>query len=323
MEASIETKFAAAETPKSGGQVRTFMIRLFREKKLGAAGAVVVLALLLVGIFADVIAPYGVSTINMKARFADASPEHILGADQLGRDLFSRLVFGARISMIVGVGAAALHLVIAVILALLSGYLGGKVDLIIQRLVDAFLTFPPLFIILTVMTLLPQGILSVIIVIGVWWGIGGSRILRGVVLGAKENMYVEAARSVGCGTWRILWRHILPQLVAPMIVMFSTALGAAIITEAEISFLGFGIPPPEPSWGGMLNMAGKKYMLRSPDLALWPGACLAVVVFSINMFGDAVRDLVDPRLKGGAGNLGTAKKAVQKFYRQLKKTNKP
>ena len=215
METSIETGIAATGTTKSGGQIRSFIVRLLREKKLGAAGAVVVLALLLVGIFADVIAPYGVSAINMKARFADPSAEHLLGADQLGRDLFSRLVFGARISMIVGVGAAALHLVIAVILALLSGYLGGKVDLFIQRLVDAFLTFPPLFIILTVMTLLPQGIVSVIIVIGVWWGIGGSRILRGVVLSAKENMYVEAARSVGCGTWRILWRHILPQLVAP------------------------------------------------------------------------------------------------------------
>jgi len=316
MEASIETRIAATGTTKSGGQIRSFIVRLLREKKLGAAGAVVVLTLLLVGIFADVIAPYGVSTINMKARFADASPEHLLGADQLGRDLFSRLVFGARISMIVGVGAAALHLVIAVILALLSGYLGGKVDLFIQRLVDAFLTFPPLFIILTVMTLLPQGIVSVIIVIGVWWGIGGSRILRGVVLSAKENQYVEAARAVGCPTWRIILRHILPQVGAPIIVIFTVSLGGIIISEATISFLGFGIPPPRPSWGSMLSAEGRRYMEQAPWLALWPGLFLAIVVFGINVFGDALRDLLDPRLKN-LGRFGDAKKLAKKLKNQL------
>ena len=165
--------------------------------------------------------------------------------------------------MIVGLGSSGL-VVIATILGLFSGYWGGKFDLILQRFVDATLGFPPLFIILTVMAVLKPGMGSVIIVIGTWWGIASTRTVRSVVLVVKESVYVEAARAIGVPTWRILWRHILPQIVAPIIVIFSVTLGGAIIMEATISFIGFGIPPPQPSWGGMLSLEGRKYMLQAP-----------------------------------------------------------
>ena len=174
---------------------------------------------------------------------------------------------------------------------------------ILQRFVDATLGFPPLFIILTVMAVLKPGMGSVIIVIGTWWGIASTRTVRSVVLVVKESVYVEAARAIGVPTWRILWRHILPQIVAPIIVIFSVTLGGAIIMEATISFLGFGIPPPQPSWGGMLSLEGRKYMLQVPWLAIWPGLCIAIVVYGTNMFGDALRDLLDPGLKGDMGSL--------------------
>ena len=320
---ALETESLSTEitvsAKKSG--LRDFFTRLFREKKIGALGGLLVLIFLLVGIFADFLAPHSIDKFSIRHRLDAPTSEFILGTDNLGRDVFSRVIHGARISMIVGLGASGLHIVIAVLLGLISGYWGGKFDILLQRLVDAFMTFPALFIIITFMAVLPRGMVSVIIVIGVWWGINGTRIIRGVVLSAKENVYVEAARAVGCGTWRILWRHILPQLVAPIIVMFTIALGSAILTEAEISFLGFGIPPPQPSWGGMLSLEGRKYMLQAPWLALWPGVCLAIVVFGINMFGDALRDLLDPRLKGGAGRFGAARKAIRKFYKQMKKSS--
>ena len=205
--------------------------------------------------------------------------------------------------MIVGLGSSGLVVVIATILGLFSGYWGGKFDLILQRFVDATLGFPPLFIILTVMAVLKPGMGSVIIVIGTWWGIASTRTVRSVVLVVKESVYVEAARAIGVPTWRILWRHILPQIVAPIIVIFSVTLGGAIIMEATISFIGFGIPPPQPSWGGMLSLEGRKYMLQAPWLAIWPGLCIAIVIYRTNMFGDALRDLLDPGLKGGMGRL--------------------
>ncbi len=191
--------------------------------------------------------------------------------------------------MIVGLGSSGLVVVIATILGLFSGYWGGKFDLILLRFVDATLGFPPLFIILTVMAVLKPGMGSVIIVIGTWWGIASTRTVRSVVLVVKESVYVEAARAIGVPTWRILWRHILPQILAPIIVIFSVTLGGAIIMEATISFIGFGIPPPQPSWGGMLSLEGRKYMLQAPWLAIWPGLCIAIVVYGTNMFGDALR----------------------------------
>ena len=284
--------------------LRQFFSRLFREKKLGALGLIIVLAFLLVGIFADVIATHGMLDHNLDRRLEGPSLDYPLGTDQYGRDQFSRIVHGARIAMIIGVAASAISVIVASVFGLLLGYWGGTVDLIAQRVVDAVQSFPWLFLVITVMSLLGPGIVQVIIVLGVPWGIVNIRTVRSVVLSVKETAYVEAARAVGCRTWRVLVRHVAPQIVAPMIVLFTVSLGGNVIGEASVSFLGFGIPPPQPSWGGMLSLEGRTYMLQAPLLAFWPGLCLAIVVYGINMFGDALRDLLDPRLRGGIGRFG-------------------
>ncbi len=300
---------SGSAAPKVGprkGSLRDLLPRLFREKKLGAVGLIIVLVFFLVGVFADVLATHDLRDQNLRRALEGPSAEFPLGTDQFGRDLLTRVIHGARVSMIVGVGAVAIGLVIALFFGLLSGYWVGTFDLVVQRFVDAWLTFPWLFIVLTVMSLLGQGMVPMIVVLGAFTGIGNIRTVRGVVLGTKEHPYVEAARAVGCPTWRILLSHVLPQVWPPVIVVFTISLGAVILSESTISFLGFGIPPPQPSWGGMLSLEGRRYMERAPLLAIWPGLSLAIVVFGINMFGDALRDLLDPRLSGGTGRIGAA-----------------
>jgi len=281
-------------------------IRLVREKPLGTVGAVIVLVLLLVGIFAYWLAPHGYNETWVGGRLEPSSLEHWMGSDQSGRDLFSRIVYGAQISMYVGLGVSAFSTLISALIGLISGYLGGKTDIVIQRFVDAWMCFPGLFIIITLMALVGPGIPQVIIVLAVLYGITGSRTVRGAVSGIRANVYIEAARSIGAPTGTILFRHILPNIMAPLIIVFTSRMGAAIIAEATISFLGYGIPEPFPSWGGMLNR-GRPYMLEAMQLAVWPGLALSIVVWGINMFGDALRDLLDPRLRGGIGRYSGVK----------------
>ena len=283
-------------------------IRLVKEKPLGTIGGVIVLILLLVGILADVLAPYGFNDIILAHRLTAPGPGHILGADHLGRDLLSRIIYGARISMYVGLGGSILSAVTATLIGITSGFLGGKVDLVVQRFVDAMMCFPPLFLYLTIMSILGAGLGQVILVIGVTWGILSSRVVRSAVIGIKENMYVEASRAIGASDLRILLRHVLPNVMAPIIIIFSLSMGGMIIAEASLSFLGFGIPPPTPSWGGMLSGPGRQYMLEAPWMILWPGLALAIVVYGVNMLGDALRDILDPRLRGGLGRYSGSKK---------------
>lgn len=292
--------------PRSKGAVMTLLSRLVREKPLGAVGGVIVLAFLFVGTFAPLLAPHDLFQKDIRHNLEGPSRQYPLGTDQFGRDTLTRIIYGAQVSMFVGVGAGLLQLVIAASLGLISGYWGGKFDLVLQRFVDAIMTFPWLFLTLTIMSLLGPGVLQIILVLGFQWGIANVRTIRGVVLSTRENVYVEAARAVGCPTAKILVRHILPHMWAPIIVLFTVSLGANIIGEATVSFLGFGIAPPRPSWGTMLSVEGKKYMLKSPWLSLWPGLSLAVVVYGVNMLGDALRDLLDPRLRGGIGRIGAA-----------------
>ena len=306
MEAKTKIPAATPTEYKRRKPFREFLSRLFREKPLGALGGIIVLLFLFIGIFADGLATHGMLQRNLKHRLEGPSAQFPLGTDQMGRDQYSRLVQGARISMIVGLASCAIALVIATTFGLISGYWGGKFDLILQRFVDAWLSLPALFILLTVMALMGPGMIQMISVLGAFWGIANIRTVRGVVLSAKQNLYVEAARATGARAPRVLLRHILPQIVAPIITVFTVALGGIILDEATISFLGFGIPPPQPSWGGMLSLEGRKYMESQPLLALFPGLCLAIVVYGVNMFGDALRDLLDPRLRG-AGRLGGAK----------------
>ena len=197
-------------------------------------------------------------------------------------------------------------MIIAVLIGSLSGFLGGKVDLVVQRFVDAWMAFPGLLLLLTIMSLVGRGLPQIIVVLGVTGGIGSSRIVRSAVIGVKENVYFQAAVAIGCSKGRILLRHVLPNIAAPVIIIFTINIGAVIISEASLSFLGFGLPIKVPSWGGMLSREGREFMEMAPRLALWPGLCLTLVVYSLNMFGDALRDLLDPRLRGGEGSYGTA-----------------
>lgn len=280
------------------GSIGRFMRRLFREKPLGAAGAVVCMVFLFCGVFADVLAPYGMNEIKLTARLKAPSLQHLFGTDNLGRDMFSRCLYGAQLSVIIGLSAATLATVISVILGILSGYLGGKFDLLVQRFVDAWMSFPELIILIVVVAVLGPGSWQIVGTLGLLLGIGGSRIIRSAVVSVRENMYVHAAQSIGASTFRILWRHILPNVLPPIIVLFTTRVGTVILAESALSFLGLGVPPPAPTWGGMLSGSGRTFMFDGPWLVLFPGLCLTLVVYAINIFGDALRDLLDPRMRG-------------------------
>jgi len=280
-----------------------FFIRLVKEKPLGMVGAVITLLLLLTGIFADFLAPYGMNdpTGNF---LAAPSAQFWLGTDNVGRDILSRIIFGARISMIVGLTASALATFLSAVIGMLCGYIGGKFDLIVQRLVDAWMCFPGLILLMVMLSLTGPGMWQVIVVLGLWNGIVGSRTIRGATMSVKENVYIQAAQAIGCPTTRILTRHILPNVMGPVIMQFSLLMPGTILTEASLSFLGFGIPAPTPSWGGMLSGSGRSYMFLAPWMVIWPGLALSIVVYGVNMFGDAARDILDPRLRGGAGRYG-------------------
>ena len=305
---------------KSHSFVVDLAIRLVKEKPLGTVGAGIVLLLLIVGVFAHWLAPYGYDegfSVTGAVRLAPMSGANWLGADQLGRDLFSRIIYGAQISMFVGLGVSILSTIISASIGIISGYLGGKTDLVIQRFVDAWMCFPGIFIMITLMALVGPGIPQVIMVLGILYGITGSRTVRGAAIGIKSNVYLEAARAIGAPTRTIIWKHILPNIAAPLIIVFTSRMGAAIIAEASISFLGYGIPEPFPSWGGMINQ-GRRYFYQALHLAIWPGVALSIVVWGINMFGDALRDLLDPRLRGGLGRYsGTKRKLSKKITKRL------
>ena len=302
--------------PRRHSLLVDLVIRLVKEKPLATIGGVIVLAMFITGIFADLawlglpevgLAPYGINEPNLLASLKPPSTQYILGTDLIGRDLFSRMIHGARVSMIVGLAGSGLCVLVAMIIGLVSGFFGGKFDIVVQRIVDAVMCFPPLFLYLTVMAMLGRGLLQVILVLGVSRGIRNSRVVRSAVIGIKENVYVEAATAIGAPNRRILFQHILPNIMAPIIIIFTITMGGMILSEATLSFLGFGIPPPIPSWGGMLSGQARTYMLMAPWLAVWPGLALSIAVYGINMLGDGVRDILDPRLRGGLGRYGRAK----------------
>ena len=283
-------------------------MRLVREHPLGTFGALILLVLILVSIFADSLAPFRFGEINLDNRLADPSGQHPLGTDQLGRDFLSRLIHGARISLFVGLTATTLHVAVAALIGGTAGFLGGRFDLVVQRFVDAWMSIPGLLLLLTIMSLAGHGLLQIILVLGISSGITNSRVVRSAVIAIKENDYFQAARAVGSPLAQTPLRHVLPNVMPPIIIIFSITIGAIIVAEASLSFLGFGLPPEVPSWGGMLSREGRQYMTIAPRLAIWPGLCLTIVVYGINMFGDALRDLLDPRLRGGSGRYGASKK---------------
>ncbi len=279
-------------------------MRLIKEKPLGTFCGIVVVILLFVAIFADALAPYSYKEMHLIDRLKGPSSQYLLGTDQVGRDLLSRLMIGARISVFVGLAATALNVVVAVLVGGTSGFLGGRLDLAVQRFVDAWMAFPGLLLLLTIMSIVGRGTLQIIVVLGIAGGISGSRVMRSAVIGIKENDFFVAAQAVGTPTSKILSHHVLPNIMAPVIIVFSINIGGVIMSLAALGFLGYGLPPTIPDWGGMLSREGRRYMEQAPWLALWPGLCLTIVVYSFNMLGDALRDLLDPRLRGGAAGSG-------------------
>ncbi len=289
---------------KTRSAVAGFVVRMLKEKPLGVVGGVITLLLLLTGIFANLIAPYGMNQIGAGASLIGPTHDHLLGTDNLGRDLLTRIIFGARTSVIVGLSSTTMATLIATFLGMLCGYIGGAFDLIVQRFIDAWLCFPSILVLMVMISLTGPGMVPVIVVLGISCGIASTRIIRGATMSAKENIYVEAAVAIGCPTPTILARHILPNIMAPIIILYSTLVPFTILSEAMLSFLGFGIPAPAASWGGMLSGSGRSYMFLNPWMAIWPGLALSITVYAVNMFGDAVRDILDPRLRGGIGRYG-------------------
>jgi len=296
--AAVPSTISVALPERPSVRSSGFFARLFRDKPLGAAGGVVLLVFLIVGVGAQWIAPYGFNEIAPIQRLRPPSWAHWFGTDHLGRDVLSRCIYGAQLSVIIGCGAAGLATIISTVIGIVSGYAGGRFDLIVQRFVDAWQSFPDLIILIVVVSVIGPGMPQIIGTLALLLGIAGSRIVRSAVISVREHMYVHAAQSIGSSVPRILWRHILPNVMPPIIVLFTTRVGTVILAESGLSFLGLGVPPPSPTWGGLLSGSGRTYMFQGPWLALAPGLCLTAVVYATNVFGDALRDLLDPRMRG-------------------------
>lgn len=272
-----------------------------REKPLGSVGLLLIIITLLFAVFGDLVAPYPADEMHPLDRLQGPSAKYWLGTDEFGRDLFTRIIAGARVSIIVGVSVVSIGGGLGLVLGVLSGYFGGRFDTLVQRLVEIKLAFPDLLLALALIAALGQGLDKVIIALSIGFLARPTRLMRGVVLSTKENVYVEAARAMGASHLRVMFVHILPNVLAPWLIVASAALGNAILAEASLSFLGLGIPPPTASWGRMLSGAASRYIQTAPLLVIWPGLALTVVVFAYNVFGDALRDVWDPRLRGSRG----------------------
>jgi peptide/nickel transport system permease protein len=288
----------AAAPAARGVRSVTTLGRFCRKKPLGAAGGVVMLAIAVTALFADVLATHDPIATDAARTLARPHGEHWLGSDHLGRDIYSRIVHGARVSLIVGVGSTLLGSVLGGIVGLLSGYIGGKTDLISQRLLDILQGLPLLVLALVMAASLGPSVPNVIIAISIPILPRAARVIRSSVLSIREMQYVEAARGLGVSHLRIAFRHVLPNTIGPFIVLCTAQLGSAILTEAALSFLGLGVPEPYPSWGRMLSVSAAEYAQKAPHLVLFPGVAISLAVFGSNLLGDALRDTLDPRLRG-------------------------
>jgi peptide/nickel transport system permease protein len=292
---------AAMDAPTSGatpGRARALW-RTLRRKPLGLASAAVLSSLVLTAIFADVLAPYDPLETQPEIRLAPPSRAHFFGTDDIGRDVFSRIIHGARISLWVGLLAVGLGTFAGMIIGLACGYWEGRLDIILQRVMDAVQAIPGLMLALAIVSVLKPSTTNAMLAIAVVIIPGNSRIVRGAVLSAKQNRYVEAAEAIGCRRPRILVTHILPNVTAPILIIASIWLGNAILIEATLSFLGLGTQPPTPSWGLMLSSTGRAFMEQAPWLAIFPGLAISLAVLGFNLFGDTLRDAWDPKLRRG------------------------
>jgi peptide/nickel transport system permease protein len=291
----------AAELAKAGANVRgkggelLFLVRRF---PLGAIGALIMAAFVLTAIFAGTIATFDPTATDSHASLAAPGGEHLLGADFMGRDVFSRIVHGARISLAVGLGATLLGCLFGVTIGLASGYLGGWFDLLVQRVIDIMQSLPLLVMALVMAASLGPSLTNTIIAIAIPLVPNVARIIRSNTLSLREMPFVEAARAVGMSELRIAVRHVLPNTLAPLIVLATAAVGSAILVESALSFLGLGIPEPHPSWGRMLSESAAEYVRTAPWLVIYPGIAISLIVFGTNLLGDAIRDILDPRQQG-------------------------
>ena len=271
-----------------------------RRKPMGVLGALIVCGLVVIAVFADRIAMHKPEQVRAVQRFRPPSQVHWFGTDDFGRDVFSRVAHGARISLRIGITAVLLGTTVGALIGLVSGYLGGRTDLLVQRVMDGLMAFPTLVLALAVVAALGASVRNVIIAVGLTLAPAANRLVRSVALSVREMPFVQAARALGGSQWRVVFRHVLPNCLAPYLVIATANLGSAIVAEASLGFLGLGVPPPTPAWGSMLSGAAQTHLFRAPWMAIYPGVAISLAVFGFNMLGDAVRDLLDPRLKGRA-----------------------
>ena len=273
------------------------MIRVLLRRQVVVFGLIVITALIVTAIFAPLIAPYDPYKPDMENALLQPSREHLLGTDALGRDSLSRMIYGARVALLVGLIATAVAASVGMTMGLVAGYFGGIAYTVIMRLIDALMAFPMILLSLVLSVLLGGGLTNIMIAVGIGLSASYARVMCGTVLSIKENDYILSARSNGGSTLRIMLRHILPNSFPPMIVLITINMGGAIMIEAALSYLGVGIAPPGAAWGSMVT-DGYRYVVTHPTLALVPGLAIMLVVFSFNMVGDGLRDALDPRLRG-------------------------
>ena len=294
-EAAAEQEALAAQL----GESDTFLYKMKRmaaNNKLAVFSAILILLFLILAVLAPVITPYSFDEQDLLARLAAPSAKHLLGTDELGRDVFTRLLYGARVSMAVGIIPTVVSMLIGVMLGMVSGYVGGLVDSVIMRLADVVLSFPSLLLAMVIMYTLGDGITSIFIALAVTNWASVARVVRSETLSLREAEYVEAARSMGVKDFVIIMRHILPNCIPSLIVMFTLNVPSAILSESSLSFLGIGVQLPNSSWGLMVNM-GRTYLYNAPWISLAPSAAIMLVVLAFNFLGDGLRDVLDPHLK--------------------------
>ena len=286
----------AAPKPQPGRRVQTVW-RFFRRKPLGAAGGLLVLVIIVLAVFANFLATYDPVRTDPTRTLSPPTTLHWLGTDHLGRDIYSRIVHGARVSLAVGIASTLLGAILGGVAGLLSGYIGGATDLVIQRVMDIMQGLPLLILALVMSAALGPSLTNVIIAISVPIIPRAGRVIRSSVLAIREMPYVEAAQALGVGHSRVAFRHILPNTMGPFLVLITAQLGSAILVEAALSYLGLGVPEPYPSWGRMLSVSAAEYAQKAPWLVLFPGTAISLAVFGTNLLGDALRDVLDPRLR--------------------------
>jgi ABC-type dipeptide/oligopeptide/nickel transport system permease subunit len=294
--AIVRTSTFVEEPAQAAWGVRA-LVEALRRKPLGAISAALIVALVLTATFAPLLAPYDPLDARPEIRLAAPSRAHPFGTDDIGRDVLSRVIYGSRISLWVGLLAVGIGTAVGMVIGLACGYWEGRTDLLFQRVMDAIQAIPGLLLALAIVSVLRPSTTNAMLAIAVVIIPGNSRIVRGAVLSAKQNRYVEAAQAIGCRNPRIVLQHILPNVTAPILIIASIWLGNAILIEASLSFLGVGTQPPEPSWGLMLSSTGRAFFEQAPWLAIFPGLAISLAVLAFNLFGDTLRDAWDPRLR--------------------------